>query len=152
MIPELGPSARATAFAWTLGIAQAQEEYGAGGAAIPSANASLAKLLGPLASDDAYYVPRSITTTWTEDDPNDWVANLFDANLNVVRTFITNARYDQAILSSAIPALFAQAGLGGQIDDAPRDGVARPGWFDVLTSAAGTVEVRFPSTPTAGTW
>jgi hypothetical protein len=115
-----------------------------------AANAALTTLLGGLTTGDQYYASlgAACTMTWSPSDTGD---NAFLYNLRTVKTFITDARYDGAILSLAIPAVFAAANLGGIVDSRPRAGVVRPGWFTVDIPAqadAGTpsqtVEVRFP--------
>lgn len=142
-IPLLQPSARAGSFHgdWTTVEAVPMEEM--------TANAALTALLGGLTPGDEYYSSQgaSCTNTWTASDTGD---NAVLANVRTVKTFITNARYDQAILPLAIPAVFAAFKLGGVVDSNPRAGVDRPGWFKVdvpAQSGAGpeqTVEVRFP--------
>jgi hypothetical protein len=86
----------------------------------------------------------TILVAWSFDDD---IAGYFEANLLVVRTFVTDARYDPDILARAIPAALQDAGFGGVVDEAPRTGVARPGWFSVTglpIPDGGAVEVRFP--------
>ena len=79
-------------------------------------------------------------------------ANEFVENLDGgVRTFISDARYDAVIYSPAIPATLQQAGTV-VVDDTPRAGVARPGWFTVMLDGTGPkpIEVRFPVYDSAG--
>jgi hypothetical protein len=142
-IPLLQPAARAGSFHGDSTLT----------AVLPAettANATLATLLGALTPGDEYYASlgAACTRTWQPSDTGD---NAFLYNLRTVKTFITDARYDGAILSLAIPAVFAAANFGGVVDSSPRAGVDRPGWFTVDIPAqadagtpAQTVEVRFP--------
>jgi Serine carboxypeptidase len=147
-IAELQPAARTGAFHPAGSLDDGAEAPDADVTAVAEANATLAKTLGPLAPGDTYLVPESFATTdWT----GEVIPTLFLENLASVKTFITDARYDPAILAGAIPAVLATAGFGGTVDETPRPGVARPGWFDVTSDAGGLdAEVRFPGYASSG--
>jgi hypothetical protein len=146
-IPLLLPAARAGAFhADRTGVTVTAAET--------AANHALTTLLGALASSDKYYVPlgSSCTTNWQASNGGN---SAFLANLRSVRTFITHARYDGAILAAAIPAALQAGGVPTTVDTAPRANVARPGWMEVTFAAqeagpAQTIEVRFPPYDEAG--
>ncbi|HEY6460628.1 MAG TPA: hypothetical protein VIY73_10775 [Polyangiaceae bacterium] len=117
--------------------------------AVAAMNMALTSLLGPLAKSDAYYAQPNLQYSIGAPVIDQDVTQPFVANLRYVRTFITNARYDLAIYAPSIPAAISAEGFGGTVDDAPRPGVTRPGWFTVnLPAASGlpaqAVEVRFP--------
>jgi hypothetical protein len=122
-------------------------------AANADAEAALVAQLGALPKGDRYFSsfgPACVTgpdTVWESNA----MANAFLQNLAHVRTFITNARYDGIVYAPAIPNMFAREGWPVAYDDAPRPGVARPGWFrvDVPAAPSGaragfTATVRFP--------
>jgi hypothetical protein len=141
-IPRLGPASRAGAFRVATPLSP-------GATAIDGA---LGSALGPLGSDDAYFVyPATacpVGSLFQEiGSANEFAENLGDG----VRSFVSDARYDAVIYSPAIPATLE---LGGMVvvDDAPRAGVARPGWFTVTLDGAGarSIEVRFPLYDSAG--
>jgi hypothetical protein len=146
-IPELQPAARRDAFRSFRADVLAPSVL----SATAQGNAALTASLGALATGDTYVVPFDMTDWRQEDDPT-----LFVQNVAFVRTFITDARYDSAIFARAIPAALASAGAGGTVDESPRPGVVRPGWFDVVfTGDAGSgappsTEVRFPSYVSSG--
>jgi pimeloyl-ACP methyl ester carboxylesterase len=84
----------------------------------------------------------------------------FLQNLLEVKTFITQAMLDLAVYSPSIPGLFAELPLevdAVAVDQQPRPGVARPGWF-TLTYHEGFLgvpadtrrTVRFPIYEHAG--
>jgi Serine carboxypeptidase len=87
----------------------------------------------------------------------------FLLNVQYVNTFVTNAKFDLAVRTSALEAtleacgaLFSQPILDDvALDSAPRVDVARPGWMQLHLSAAaahgaGTVEVRWPEYAQSG--
>ncbi|GAC1351546.1 MAG: hypothetical protein NVS3B20_04200 [Polyangiales bacterium] len=111
-------------------------------------NASLTAQLGGLSPGDSYFV--GFGGCFRFDPSRLQVAiEAFLSNLHDVRIFLTRARYDGAIYSPAIlAALRTKALLEVTVDEGPRPGVARPGWFRVGGWApplsAKTIEVRYP--------
>jgi hypothetical protein len=140
-IPRLGPASRAGAF-------RTAAPPSPGAMAI---DAALASALGPLGSDDAYFVYPGTACPVGGLLQGIGSANEFVENLDGgVRTFISDARYDAVIYSPAIPATLEPAGTV-VVDTAPRAGVARPGWFRVtLDGGAMPIDVRFPLYDSAG--
>jgi hypothetical protein len=141
-VPFLLPAARATAF-HDDGATPTDEL-----ASAKLVNQALTTRLGALGQGDLYFAPVSLECQdVTLDDPA--LAPTFVENLRSVRTFITDARFDLAIYSPAIPAMLASMGLGGAVDTSPRPGFDRPGWFTVnfagtTDAGASSLEVRFP--------
>ncbi len=111
--------------------------------------------IGALAAGDEYLVSPATACPYApslyagpgSEDP--FLANLRGG----VRTFISDARYDESIYAPAIPAALQQVATV-TVDTAPRPGVARPGWFTVTFGEDGGVappiEVRFPSYQESG--
>jgi hypothetical protein len=108
--------------------------------------------LGKLEEGDAYLLDQaSQCDAAFTDDP--LAPNRFGAALHDVPLFITHARYDAVIYAPAILRTLQDQKWSVTRDDAPRPGVARPGWFSVTLPEAGTgsarklakkVQVRFP--------
>jgi len=118
---------------------------------IDALDAALIARIGALGPSDAYFRQDSSACMSNPFGASEGALDPFVENLRWVRTFITRATYDATVCSLSIPKILAQAGFGGDVDDAPRDGVVRPGWFDVDIAAsadgtepATTVTVRFP--------
>jgi hypothetical protein len=148
-IPGLAPGARRSAFRF-VGI----EETGAPDAADGALNAAYARFLGPLAPGDRYYVgllPYGADPTCPvgvpPGSPDDFLANTAR-----VRTFITNALLDAAVLSRAIPAALAATGLARDVvlDEEPGSAEPRPGRIRFTLQASRRVAIRFPTYAESG--
>jgi hypothetical protein len=137
-IPALRPPARTNAFrASASDPTQAQT------------NAQWTSTLGPLAAGDVYLAAPGTACPYGQalftgaGSLPAFLANLEDG----VRTFITDARFDASIYAPAIPAALTQVATVA-VDDSPRAGVERPGWFTVTFApdggVAAAVQVRFP--------
>jgi hypothetical protein len=108
-------------------------------------NRALERAYGPLASGDYYWTSlvsscvrpraRAVTESW-----------FIEALRGGARMFITHARYDRVIHSPAIVRMLQSARwLTVTVDNEPRAGVARPGWFSVTPDDGPTTLVRFPT-------
>ncbi len=71
-------------------------------------------------------------------------ASAFLGGLVRTRTFVTRAHYDGAVYSPALPSFLDLSGADVALDDAPRPGVARPGWITIAFETGEDVEIRFP--------
>ena len=138
-IARLAPPGRGDAFRPVGGYTDAPSER------------ALEAALGPLGEGDAYlegFAPQCYGQQIDLQAPNRFASALYDVPL-----FITHARYDAVIYTPAIPRTLQDQGWPVTVDDGPRPGVARPGWFKVTVPESGpatarrpskTVEVRFP--------
>lgn len=142
LVPAFLPAQRGTGarFAPTLGLALAE------------VSAAFDRRLGALRPEDHYFDAQSNGCGFSPEQGDD-IANRGQVFVNVLRStpwFLTNARYDSIVHTPTVPFLIAAGqGFTAEVDVAPRDGVARPGWVHVGLPADGTrpaqkVDIRFP--------
>lgn len=132
-IDGLGPEARAGAFrtSWPDPA--------------PADEGELRALLGELGPGDGYWSRRARVCNAYTGDTTALVA--FLEVTSRTRAFITRARYDTRVYTGSLPDFFAQLvpTLDVATDEAPRPGVARPGWIRIAYPAGEQAEIRFPA-------